>query len=213
MIYECKNLRDLFSFNKNNYQVAILKRAMPKNLEPFFKKLYLIPFSVIGSVTKISAKKDIHELLKNIIPKNLQKQLNYEIWLQDMSSVCKTFCSFTEQDKITFWLGSERGCKRYHVDMVNYRLLLTYAGQGTELLPDKAANRNAFINGEPNEKIVKDKFSVSHIPKWDISIFRGGNKGILHRTPNSATDNFSSILMRLDAKDFLEDLKRINGTI
>ena len=26
---------------------------------------------------------------------------------KDKSSVCKTFCSFTEQDKITFWLGSE----------------------------------------------------------------------------------------------------------
>ena len=46
--------------------------------------------------------------------------------------------------------------------------------KGTELLPD-TANRNAFINGEPNEKIVKDAFCC-HIPN-DISIFRGGNKG------------------------------------
>ena len=79
---------------------------MPKKSRTFFKKLYLIPFSVIGSVTKISAKKDIHELLKNIIPKNLQKQLNYEIWLQDMSSVCKTFCSL--QNKIKLHSGLAR---------------------------------------------------------------------------------------------------------
>ena len=41
--------------------------------------------------------------------------------------------------------------------MVPFRLLVTYAGQGTELLPDKAADRTAFINGKPNEKIVKDR--------------------------------------------------------
>jgi hypothetical protein len=37
--------------------------------------------------------------------------------------------------------------------------------------------------------------------EWDISIFRGGGTGLLHRTPDDAL-NGHSILMRLDNKDF-----------
>ena len=94
--------------------------------------------------------------------------------------------------------------------MVPYRLLVTYAGQGTELLPDFAANRNAFDEGKPNEEIIKDKSALKFINKWDIAIFRGGKKGILHRTPDSALKESSSILMRLDNSSFLEEINKIN---
>ena len=39
---------------------------------------------------------------------------------------------------------------------------------------------------------------------------RGGNEGILHRTPNSAFKDRSSLLMRLDNSRFLEDIININ---
>ena len=127
-----------------------------------------------------------------------------------MSSLCKIFCKFIGENKISFWIGTKRGCKRYHVDMVPYRLLVTYAGQGTELLPDFAANRYAFDEGKPNEEIIKDKSALKFINKWDIAIFRGGKKGILHRTPDSALKESSSILMRLDNSSFLEEINKIN---
>ena len=128
-----------------------------------------------------------------------------------MSKVCKLFCSIQSEKIISFWLGTKRGCKRYHIDMVPFRLLVTYAGQGTELLPDKAADRTAFINGKPNEKIVKDRSSLKFLSSWDIAIFRGGVNGILHRTPDSALDGNSSILMRLDHESFYDQLIKING--
>ena len=84
---------------------------------------------------------------------SLQSDPFFENWLVDMSKVCKIFCSIQSEKRISFWLGSKRGCKRYHIDMVPYRLLVTYAGQGTELLPDDAADRKAFFNGKSNEKI------------------------------------------------------------
>ena len=57
----------------------------------------------------------------------------------------------------------------------------------------------------------RDKSSVTHINKWDISIFRGGEKGILHRTPDSALKETSSILMRLDDSSFLEQIMQFNN--
>ena len=58
--------------------------------------------------------------------------------------------------------------------MVPFRLLVTYEGQGTELLPNYAADREAFIEGKPNNEIIKDKSARKFINKWDVAIFRGG---------------------------------------
>ena len=54
------------------------------------------------------------------------------------------------------------------------------------------------------------KSARKFINKWDIAVFRGGKNGILHRTPDSALQNQSSILMRLDNSSFLEEINRIN---
>ena len=88
--------------------------------------------------------------------------------------------------------------------------MVTYAGEGTEILPDHAANRNAFREGKSNKEILKSKSAVEYINKWDIAIFRGGEDGILHRTPDSALDSKSSILMRLDCPSFLDEIQNIN---
>ena len=73
-----------------------------------------------------------------------------------MAKLCKTFCDLEESNFVSFQLSIYRGCKRYHVDKVIQRLLVTYAGQGTEWLPNEAADIRAYLNGEPNQNIVKD---------------------------------------------------------
>jgi hypothetical protein len=100
-----------------------------------------------------------------------------------------------------FCLGSKRKCSRYHIDYVPLRALVTYAGKGTEWLPDEAVDRIAFKNGESNEKIIKDLSAKQFMNVWDIAIFRGGENGVLHRTPDLAL-NAPSILMRLDHPSF-----------
>ena len=85
-----------------------------------------------------------------------------------------------------FFLTTRRGCARYHVDNVPLRLLVTYSGQGTEWIPDTAANRTAYISGAPNNEIIKDKSKRQFIANWNVSIFRGGSNGLLHRTPDTA---------------------------
>ena len=85
--------------------------------------------------------KDIKKLLSPKISERLKKNEFYKNWLLDMSNICKLFCKFKDEKSISFWLGTQRGCKRYHVDMVPYRLLVTYAGQGTELLHNEGADQ------------------------------------------------------------------------
>lgn len=48
---------------------------------------------------------------------------------------------------------------------------------------------------------------------WDIAVFRGGPKGLLHRTPNAAK-NGPSIMMRLDYVSFWDYiLKKQQGNL
>ena len=202
--------QNLLDFKNDYKQLKVINRKIPKNSEFFFNKVFKCLNSVSGFVKYNSSRQDIEELFNRQITKDIKCDPFYSVWIDDMSDLCKLFCKFIGDNKISFWLGTERGCKRYHVDMVPFRLLVTYAGQGTEVLPDYAANRNAFREGQSNKEILKSKSALEYINKWDIAIFRGGEDGILHRTPDSALDSKSSILMRLDASCFLDEIKNIN---
>ena len=211
MIYNCKKIDNLNDLKSRKDQVAIFNRKSPKGYNIFFENLYVSPFSVSGIIEKNNAEKDIKKLLSPKISERIKKNEFYKNWLLDMSNICKFFCNFKDEKSISFWLGTQRGCKRYHVDMVPFRLLVTYAGQGTELLPDEAANRKAFLEGKPNEEIVEKKSALKYLNSWDIAIFRGGKYGMLHRSPDSALNGNSSVLMRLDESSFIDDIRRVNG--
>ena len=205
------NIRqNLLDIKNEHKQLGIINRKIPKNSEFFFNKVYKCLNSVSGFVKYNSSRQDIEELFNRQITKDIKCDTFYSVWIDDMSDLCKLFCKFIGDNKISFWVGTERGCKRYHVDMVPYRLLVTYAGQGTEILPDHAANKSAFREGKSNKEILKSQSAVEYINKWDIAIFRGGEDGILHRTPDSALESKSSILMRLDTPFFLDEIKNIN---
>ncbi len=203
--------KSLIDFKNKNDQLNIFRRKVPATSEFFFQKLCNSLDSLYGFVTYYNSKKDIEKLLRDKVSLEIKNDSFYNIWVSDMAELSKLFCKFLGDDKISFWVGTRRGCKRYHVDMVPFRLLVTYAGQGTEVLPDCAANRNAFCEGKANEEILRDKSALKFINKWDVAVFRGGEDGILHRTPDSALSNSSSVLMRLDNSFFLKDLIKINN--
>ena len=122
-----------------------------------------------------------------------------------ITHVCEIFCDIQNTSSISMWIGSKRGCKRFHIDNVPQRLLVTYSGEGTEWLPDAAADKSAYLNGEPNEKILKFPQKKQFVNEWDIAIFKGGSEGLLHRTPDSALKK-NSILLRLDHADYWKNI-------
>ena len=206
-IYKADRLESLKDFAESTSQLGVVERIPPFDAEIFFKNLMTRPFEVVGKVRKEYALLDIKDLMKNIISDNLKDNVLYKSWPSDMAEVCKTFCDLEKIDAVSFWLGTKRGCRRYHIDNVPKRLLVTYAGKGTEWIPNEAADRIAFESGEPNDKIVKDQSALRYIGEWDVAVFRGIPHGILHRTPDEAL-NGQSILMRLDHPSFLKNVKR-----
>ena len=200
-----KDIEKLSEFSNQESQLIELERQKIYDADSFFQDILDEPFRVIGKVYKKNSNEDIQEILRDIIPVNLQAKAFYKTWVSDMAGVCEIFCDTLKSESISFCLGTERGCSRYHIDNVPMRLLVTYSGQGTEWLPNEIANRIAFEEGLPNEKIVRDCSKIQHINTWNIAIFRGGSSGLLHRTPDSALKN-PSILMRLDHETFWDNI-------
>ncbi len=201
------NLDNLPNFSKTKSYLTIVERKAPRKSNIFFKKLILDPFSVSGQVFKKSSSDDIQNILDEKISTKFKNNIFYSHWVKDMGKICAIFCDIMESNAISFSLGTSRVCSRYHIDNVPVRILITYFGQGTEWLPPNAANYNAYYNGEKNEKIIKHALERKFINTWDIATFRGGTKGILHRTPDTALKS-PSLQMRLDYSAFLSDIEK-----
>lgn len=210
-VYQTDRLAKIKSFKLTNYQMGIVNREVPDDAVSFFKTLMKETRfdELFGSVRKRFARDDILFILQSLkLSSELQSFTFFMRWINDMVEVCKTFCDILGTDSICFWLGMERSCERYHVDAVDFRMLVTYAGTGTEWLPIGAADIDALDNFRSNDKIVKDRNAIQHVKQWDVSIFRGGPKGVVHRSPDAAMDDGNlSILMRLDLPSFLSVLE------
>ena len=199
------DIEKISEFSKQDYQLIEIERKNMNNSDSFFREIMYEPFRVIGKISKKNSSEDIKRILRDIIPLNSQTNSFYKTWVSDMSEICQIFCDTLNSKSISFCLGTERGCSRYHIDNVPMRLLVTYMGQGTEWLPNEIANRVAFEEGLPNEKIVKDSSKIKSIKTFNVAIFRGGAAGLLHRTPDSALKN-PSILLRLDHESFWDNI-------
>ena len=197
-------INNLFNFSERDSKLEVVTRQKPAGAVPFFQQLVASPFWASGIVQKNDALNDIETILADTISPELQKQAFYEVWVDDMANVANVFCKIEKSDSIKLWVGTNRGCSRYHVDNVPRRLLVTYDGKGTEWLPDEAVDRAAYTRGKPNELIVKDSSSKRFIDEWDIAVFKGGNGGLLHRTPDEALAS-PSVFMRLDNINFGSD--------
>ena len=170
--YKLLHLENLPKFNFVNSQLALVERDALSGSSAFFSKLTQTKFHVLGQIFKASSVADIRFLLEEDIPPKLQSDPFFELWVADMANVCNVFCDMVGEDAIGFCLGTERGCRRYHIDNVPMRLLVTYAGEGTEWLPESASDREAFEGGMANEFILKDPSARQFVGLWDIAVFR-----------------------------------------
>ena len=199
------NIKDLMSITNKKIQLLVIERKSPANATSFFNLLKEIKFTVVGEIRKNNAFFDVKGLINDLIPKHIQDHNFYEMWVKDMANICVNFCDIEKAPYISIWLGTKRGCKRYHIDNVPRRLLVTYSGIGTEWIPDEYADKEAFEKGKTNEYIVKESFYKRYMNEWDIAIFKGGKSGLLHRTPDAASYSYS-ILMRLDHKNYWKNI-------
>lgn len=208
MFKRCENLSDLANFPQD-VALSVYERPSDTRGAAFFSRLMAKNFSVSGFISYEKTAEEIENLIRDFIPPDLRADVFFKDWIADMAEICRLFCDLQKEDRVSFWLGTKRGCSRYHVDHVPMRLLVTYAGAGTQWLPYDASDWEAYAGGKPNEEICKDETRINFIQNGDVAIFRGGEGGLLHRTPDEAL-NHSSVFMRLDCAEFQERLRVFN---
>jgi hypothetical protein len=97
-------------------------------------------------------------------------------------------------------------CRLFHTDYLGIRLLCTYAGPGTEWVPENYLNRAGLGQGE-NSNIVTDFSKVQKIATGDVVLLKGGRypgnskRGVVHRSPPIENSGKSRLLIRLDEED------------
>ncbi|GIX38770.1 MAG: hypothetical protein KatS3mg127_2009 [Silanimonas sp.] len=92
------------------------------------------------------------------------------------------------------------GCRRFHADRVAVRLLCTYVGAGTELLPEDAVDRGAMGQGDNGH--VLDVRRIAAVPTGAVLLMRGDlsphGPGVLHRSPPNPLGS-PRVLVAIDA--------------
>lgn len=116
-------------------------------------------------------------------------------WLcWDAGSLLDRFVQLTGARKLRLSLGAVRNdqCRKFHVDYLRYRMITTYAGPGTEWLPDEAVHREALAAPpsaaeEANRQVLRDAAGVRHARAGDVLILKGARhehaRGAVHRSP------------------------------
>ena len=127
-VFKTYSLESLGEFSNRSEKLAIFERDPVKGADEFFQKIMINKFKIKGQVFRNNSYNHIKSLIESVVPKKVNSEPFYSIWLKDMSNMCKYFCNFLKIESVGFSLGTKRVCNRYHVDKVPMRLLLTYAG-------------------------------------------------------------------------------------
>lgn len=126
-VFRTNSFEEIKDFATCDYQLGIVERKIPRGIDEFFQKLMQRPLGIAGKVRKENVNSNIKEILEEEISKSMKNKPFFEKWIEDMANAAELFCDIQKSDSVSFWLSSERGCRRYHIDNVPLRMLITYA--------------------------------------------------------------------------------------
>jgi Protein of unknown function (DUF1826) len=136
--------------------------------------------------------------------------LRADILTADLSQWLVAFRAIAADSPVTGCLVVTRQdeCRKYHVDWVGLRLIVTYAGPGTEWVPNEAVRRKSLRRpwsslAAINRRIVPEPARVMAAGAGDVLILKGesypGNsgRGAVHRSPAIADSSGVRLVFKL----------------
>ncbi|GEK49233.1 hypothetical protein HPA02_35160 [Bisbaumannia pacifica] len=126
--------------------------------------------------------------------------------VEDIALICEAMAYLFDTETIGVRLQRLEGamCPRFHVDNLAVRLVSTYAGPGSEWLPESAVERAGLGAPRPDKPDpLRDAQSIRRLGCGDIALLKGegwiGNegRGLVHRSPQPAPGE-PRLLLALD---------------
>jgi hypothetical protein len=112
--------------------------------------------------------------------------------------------------RVNFSAVQDDHCRKFHSDYRRYRLICTYAGPGTEWLPDHAVERTAMQPStdcpiEANRAIVRSAAEVRRAASFEVLLLKGEQhgkgRGAVHRSPPLEATGQTRVLLTLSGLD------------
>lgn len=137
-----------------------------------------------------------------LLPKWALEIPGAQAWLDDIHTVIDMFRCLFEPSAVGVRLHVLTGtmCPRFHVDRVPARLLVTYAGKGTEWLTEAQVTRTEGQTRLPDQTVPNEAIKV--VPTAAVALLKGelwdGNEGygLVHRSP--APEGTPRVVLALD---------------
>jgi len=200
-VLRCDDLSGLVTIHETKINIAICQRNLPQ-----LTNEALALTGVMGDVSLSGS------------PAQLIRQLEYHPDLSghaalqhDITMLVRQFAELTGATRLRLLLATVNTnmCRRFHTDMNDLRLLCTYTGPGTLLLPEEAADRRTLGAGGDNDNIVRDPEAIIMAGETDVVVLKGalypkdGTKAAIHRSPTVEETGHTRLLLRIDTNAFL----------
>lgn len=131
---------------------------------------------------------------------------------RDVPDLARRVALYTHRKhvRVRFDVVRTDSCRKFHQDYVALRLLVTYAGAGTEWVEDGDVVRSELGRvdvplGEANARIVPDGRAIRRASAGDVLVLKGASfprnehRGAVHRSPPIETaPGHARLVLRID---------------
>ena len=90
-VFKTYSLESLGEFLNRSEKLAIFERDPVKGADEFFQKIMINKFKIKGQVFRNNSYNHIKSLIESVVPKKVNSEPFYSIWLKDMSNICNFF--------------------------------------------------------------------------------------------------------------------------
>ena len=197
-------LSEIFK-EKNN--IAIWQRKIHSNIRK--EAMDIISLNPDMQLSKIISPKDIKNFLFSKV-----KSKNHSLIAKDITELANVFCILFDLETVSLRFGTldYAMCPRFHVDMVQCRLITTYHGVATQWLPHDKVDRKKLGLGNKGKSdedsgIYQKSSDIKHLKEGHVALlkgeswFRNEGFGLVHRSPKVESANEKRLLLTIDFAD------------
>lgn len=207
---ECRSLVDLAAILDPEVHIAIWRRPSNERVLDLLQRPdcgFERPSRFVGRAADLDRERD----LADFVPASARAAdpAGAADLVADVASLCEIFTELVCADELMVSLESpdEATCPRFHVDRVGIRMLVTYLGPGTELLPHEQVDRRwlgdaGHGRADHETGLMLSGAEVQQVSPFDVVLLKGEawpgaeSFGAVHRSPDPSGQR--RVLLRVD---------------
>ncbi|MEL7046373.1 MAG: DUF1826 domain-containing protein [Pseudomonadota bacterium] len=197
------NPADLNAILRPDVNLCLWRRPMTREISD---ELLALDADHLPDVRSSSSPSTFDEDVCKLLERCDLQPERFRAWRADLHRVAQLYFPLRGGRDVTLRLETLNtdGCRRFHTDRTNLRLLCTYRGPGTEWLTEAQVDRDAECANAGNEAILRNGEPSQLRPFW-VGILKGtafpGNasQGVVHRSPQLEHPGQVRVLFCLDS--------------